>query len=159
MFSLEEVECIGACSWAPAIQVNYDFHQNVTPEKLDQIHRRASKKAALSRRCRSQLDTTNPVRIREVTVLTASASACKDSRQASTSTSSTDGYKAFQKALAMTPDAIIDEVKTSEPARPRRRGLPDRHEVELRAQAVAQAEVHRCATPTRASPAPAKTAC
>ena len=37
MFSLEEVECIGACSWAPAIQVNYDFHENLTPEKLDQI--------------------------------------------------------------------------------------------------------------------------
>jgi len=35
--SLEEVECIGACSWAPAIQVNYDFHHGVTPEKLDQI--------------------------------------------------------------------------------------------------------------------------
>ena len=37
MFSLEEVECIGACSWAPAIQVNYDFHHDVTPEKLDKI--------------------------------------------------------------------------------------------------------------------------
>ncbi len=37
MFSLEEVECIGACSWAPAVQVNYDFHHNVTPEKLDQL--------------------------------------------------------------------------------------------------------------------------
>jgi NADH-quinone oxidoreductase subunit E len=36
-FSLEEVECIGACSWAPAIQVNYDFHHNVTPEKLDKL--------------------------------------------------------------------------------------------------------------------------
>ncbi len=36
-FSLEEVECIGACSWAPAIQVNYDFHHHVTPEKLDTI--------------------------------------------------------------------------------------------------------------------------
>ncbi len=36
-FSLEEVECIGACSWAPAIQVNYDFHHNVNPEKLDEI--------------------------------------------------------------------------------------------------------------------------
>lgn len=36
-FSLEEVECMGACSWAPAIQVNYDFHHQVTPEKLDQI--------------------------------------------------------------------------------------------------------------------------
>ena len=35
--SLEEVECIGACSWAPAIQVNYDFHHQVTPEKLDQL--------------------------------------------------------------------------------------------------------------------------
>jgi NADH-quinone oxidoreductase subunit E len=34
-FSLEEVECMGACSWAPAVQVNYDFHHFVTPEKLD----------------------------------------------------------------------------------------------------------------------------
>jgi len=36
-FSLEEVECIGACSWAPAIQINYDFHHFVTPEKLDAL--------------------------------------------------------------------------------------------------------------------------
>jgi NADH-quinone oxidoreductase subunit E len=35
--SLEEVECMGACSWAPAIQVNYDFHHNMTPEKLDRL--------------------------------------------------------------------------------------------------------------------------
>ena len=37
MFSLEEVECIGACSWAPAIQVNYDFHDELTPESLDVV--------------------------------------------------------------------------------------------------------------------------
>jgi len=37
LFSLEEVECIGACSWAPAIQVNYDFHENLTVEKLDKV--------------------------------------------------------------------------------------------------------------------------
>jgi len=37
MFSVEEVECIGACSWAPAMQVNYDFHENLTPEKVDEI--------------------------------------------------------------------------------------------------------------------------
>lgn len=37
LFSLEEVECIGACSWAPAAQVNYDFHENLTPEKMDKI--------------------------------------------------------------------------------------------------------------------------
>ena len=36
-FSLEEVECIGACCWAPAMQVNYDFHDNLTPVKVDEI--------------------------------------------------------------------------------------------------------------------------
>ena len=36
-FSLEEVECIGACCWAPAMQVNYDFHEDLTPAKVDQI--------------------------------------------------------------------------------------------------------------------------
>lgn len=36
-FSLEEVECIGACSWAPALIDNYDFHLHVTPEKLDAL--------------------------------------------------------------------------------------------------------------------------
>jgi NADH-quinone oxidoreductase subunit E len=35
VFSLEEVECIGACCWAPAIQINYDFHEDLTPEKVD----------------------------------------------------------------------------------------------------------------------------
>ncbi len=37
MFSLEEVECIGACCWAPAVQVNYDFHDDLTPTKLDAV--------------------------------------------------------------------------------------------------------------------------
>ena len=37
MFSFEEVECIGACSWAPAMQVNYDFHEKLTPEKAEQV--------------------------------------------------------------------------------------------------------------------------
>jgi NADH-quinone oxidoreductase subunit E len=37
VFSLEEVECIGACCWAPAIQVNYDFHDDLTPESVPEI--------------------------------------------------------------------------------------------------------------------------
>ncbi len=37
LFSLEEVECIGACCWAPAVQVNYDFHENLTPEAMDKV--------------------------------------------------------------------------------------------------------------------------
>lgn len=43
VFSLEEVECIGACSWAPAAQVNYDFHENLTPEKMDAVLRQYRK--------------------------------------------------------------------------------------------------------------------
>ena len=37
LFSLEEVECIGACSWAPAVQVNYAFHENLTAEIMDKV--------------------------------------------------------------------------------------------------------------------------
>jgi NADH-quinone oxidoreductase subunit E len=37
LFTLEEVECIGACSWAPAAQVNYDFHENLTTVRIDAI--------------------------------------------------------------------------------------------------------------------------
>jgi NADH-quinone oxidoreductase subunit E len=36
-FSLEEVECLGACCGAPALQVNYDYCENLTPEKLDAL--------------------------------------------------------------------------------------------------------------------------
>jgi NADH-quinone oxidoreductase subunit E len=36
-FSLEEVECLGACCGAPAMQVNYDYYENLTPEKLDAL--------------------------------------------------------------------------------------------------------------------------
>jgi NADH-quinone oxidoreductase subunit E len=45
LFTLEEVECIGACSWAPAAQVNYDFHENLTSEKMDQVLDECRKKA------------------------------------------------------------------------------------------------------------------
>jgi NADH-quinone oxidoreductase subunit E len=37
VFSLEEVECIGACCWAPAIQVNYAFHDDLTPNDVPKI--------------------------------------------------------------------------------------------------------------------------
>jgi len=37
VFSVEEVECIGACCWAPAIQVNYEFHDELKPELVPGI--------------------------------------------------------------------------------------------------------------------------
>jgi len=29
--TIEEVECLAACGGAPALQVNYEFHEQVTP--------------------------------------------------------------------------------------------------------------------------------
>jgi NADH-quinone oxidoreductase subunit E len=49
LFSVEEVQCIGACSWAPAVQVNYDFHENLTAEKMDQVLEQYKKKGGKSR--------------------------------------------------------------------------------------------------------------
>ena len=37
VFSLEEVECIGACCWAPAIQVNYNFHDELNPDSVPNL--------------------------------------------------------------------------------------------------------------------------
>ncbi len=36
-FTLMEVECLASCGTAPVVQINADYHENLTPEKLDQI--------------------------------------------------------------------------------------------------------------------------
>ena len=36
-FSLSEVECLGSCGTAPMLQVNFDYHENLTAEKVDQM--------------------------------------------------------------------------------------------------------------------------
>jgi NADH-quinone oxidoreductase E subunit len=37
LFTIEDVECIAACTEAPAIQVNYRYRYKVTAENLDQL--------------------------------------------------------------------------------------------------------------------------
>lgn len=36
-FSLSEVECLGSCGTAPMFQIGFDFHENLTSEKVDRI--------------------------------------------------------------------------------------------------------------------------
>lgn len=36
-FTLQHVECLGACIDAPAMQLGNDYHEKLTPEKLDKI--------------------------------------------------------------------------------------------------------------------------
>jgi len=37
LFTLISVECLGSCATAPMMQINHDFYENLTPEKVDQI--------------------------------------------------------------------------------------------------------------------------
>jgi NADH-quinone oxidoreductase subunit E len=34
---VEEVECLAACGNAPSMQVNYEYHEHLTPESAEQI--------------------------------------------------------------------------------------------------------------------------
>lgn len=36
-FSLQAVECLGACVHAPMMQIDKDYHENLTNEKIDKI--------------------------------------------------------------------------------------------------------------------------
>jgi NADH-quinone oxidoreductase subunit F len=111
VFSLEEVECIGACTGAPAIQVNYDYHENLDPSKIDTIFeqleqgKRPKPVSVIS----GAIHERHPA---EVVVI---------SRRFGIPNSNKidvylqhDGYQALEKALKqMSPDQIIDEVKKS----------------------------------------------
>ncbi|MCD6045028.1 MAG: NADH-quinone oxidoreductase subunit [Gammaproteobacteria bacterium] len=36
-FTLKEVECLGACVNAPVLQLDHQFHEKLTPEKIDAL--------------------------------------------------------------------------------------------------------------------------
>jgi NADH-quinone oxidoreductase E subunit len=36
-FTVSLVECLGSCGTAPMFQINFDYHENLTPEKVDDI--------------------------------------------------------------------------------------------------------------------------
>ena len=36
-FTLKEVECLCACAGAPMMQVNHDYHENLSPARIDEI--------------------------------------------------------------------------------------------------------------------------
>jgi NADH-quinone oxidoreductase subunit E len=37
LFSYEEVECLGACEYAPMMRVDHQYHYDLTPEKIDKL--------------------------------------------------------------------------------------------------------------------------
>jgi NADH-quinone oxidoreductase subunit F len=110
-FSLEEVECIGACSGAPAMQVNYDFHEELDADKVDAILEqleagRVPKPVPV---ISGALHPRDPAEVVVISKRFGIANSTKIDTYLQN-----DGYKALKKALTeMSPDAIIDEVKKS----------------------------------------------
>ena len=45
LFTLRTVECLGACGYAPVMQVNTEFREFLTPEKMDDLLEDLRKKA------------------------------------------------------------------------------------------------------------------
>jgi NADH-quinone oxidoreductase subunit F len=111
VFSLEEVECIGACTGAPAMQINYDFYENLTPATFDRLiqeldyGRKAEPVPVIS-------GALHPREPGEIPVIS--------KRWGIENSTKIDvflqngGYQALEKALKqMTPESIIDEMKKS----------------------------------------------
>ncbi|MGC2723390.1 MAG: NADH-quinone oxidoreductase subunit NuoE, partial [Candidatus Acidiferrales bacterium] len=110
-FSLEEVECVGACTGAPAMQVNFDYYENLDPEKVDVIFEqlqdgRVPKPVPV---ISGALHERNP---NEIPVIS-KRFGIPNSRSIDVYLNH-EGYQAMDKALnVMTPEQIIDEMKKS----------------------------------------------
>ena len=111
VFSLEEVECLGACTGAPAMQVNYDFYENLTIERTTQIFEALE----AGRKVQTSTPITGSVKERhsaEVPVISR-LFGVKDSHKLQVYVAH-DGYKGMERALKeLTPEQVIDEVKKS----------------------------------------------
>jgi len=110
-FSLEEVECMGACTGAPCMQVNYDFHENLDPDKVDAMFEQLEqgKKPQPSPVTAGSVHERLPAEV----PLISKRFGIRDSRKIDVYLKH-DGYQALEKALKeMSPDQIIDEVKKS----------------------------------------------
>ena len=110
-FSLEEVECMGACTGAPAVQVNYDFYENLDPDKIDalfeqlQAGKQPKPVPVISGSLHERLPAEVPVISKRFGI--------PNSPKIEVYLKN-EGYQALEKALKqMTPDQIIDEVKKS----------------------------------------------
>jgi len=110
VFSLEEVECIGACTGAPAVQVNYDFYEDLTPEKMDDLIRalNSGQKPQPSRWTAGAVHERHPAEVPVISRLfgVPGSRTLKVYREH-------EGYRALEKAVQMTPEQIVEEVKKS----------------------------------------------
>src|SRR4029077_5388357 len=108
MFSLEEVECIGACTGAPAMQVNYDFYENLTERRTDDLLDALDKGArpATSVPTSGSVHKPHPAEVPVISRLFD----VPDSHKIDVYLKY-DGYKGLERALKeFTPEQVVEEV-------------------------------------------------
>jgi NADH-quinone oxidoreductase subunit F len=111
VFSLEEVECLGACTGAPAMQVNYDFYENLTNERATLIFEglEGGRKPETSTPITGSVKPRHPAEVPVISRLFG----VMDSHTLGVYLAH-DGYKGLARALKeLTPELIIEEVKKS----------------------------------------------
>ena len=111
MFSLEEVECIGACTAAPAMQVNYDYYENLTPTRANQLLDQfdTQRQPPASAPTGGSVHPRHPAEVPVISRLFG----VPDSHRLEVYLQH-DGYKGLERAVnELTPDQVIEEVKKS----------------------------------------------
>ncbi|MGH9777804.1 MAG: NAD(P)H-dependent oxidoreductase subunit E, partial [Candidatus Acidiferrales bacterium] len=111
VFSWEEVECIGACTGAPAVQVNYDFYENLTAPQMSKL---MDELKAGRRPSPVPYITGVQKEPHEAEVRVISRRFGLPNSPSIDTYLAHEGYQALRKALGqMAPEQIIDEVKRS----------------------------------------------
>jgi NADH-quinone oxidoreductase subunit F len=129
LFTIQPMECLGACDRAPVMMVNNEhWHEHVTPEATPGLIQRLKSEGpqkALGG-CHLAIESRPESEWREKTTTPARAAAMPDYEPVLTKYAFVPhangldhylqhqhGYEGLKKALGMTPEAVIEEVKKS----------------------------------------------
>jgi NADH-quinone oxidoreductase subunit F len=125
LFTIQQMECLGACDRAPVMMVNNDhWHEHLQPEQVgglvDRMKADGLKALNQCHLCEARITegskTTTPKMAKAAPnyepVLTKYAFT-PGGAELGHYEKNQDGYQGLKKALSMTPDAVIEEVKKS----------------------------------------------
>lgn len=114
MFFLEKCECLGVCSVAPAMMINYDIHGNLTPKRIISIlNSYKKKKPSLSEACGPEVEGRACVMDHPKQTKRLLAGIGEIDPLRIDSFISSGGYEALKKSLSMEVSEVIDIVKDS----------------------------------------------
>lgn len=110
LFTISTVECLASCGTAPAVMINDEHYNDVTPQRLDQLIDQIRRDGHLPPEPVAKPLPPHPL---EKRILLANIS--KPGYTGSLADYEREGgYQALAKALTMKPEDIVNEVKASE---------------------------------------------